>query len=63
MAELIEMRPQRVHRLRALLDELLARPERDGAVPLVGRFRFDEPHGQTQRRLDDRLRIGSIVPA
>ncbi len=46
MAELVEMRPQRVHGLGALLDKLLARPERHGPCLLVGGFRFHEPHGR-----------------
>jgi hypothetical protein len=61
MAELIQMRPERINGFGALLDELLARPECDGTGLLFGQFRFDETHGRPQRRLDDRLCIGGVI--
>lgn len=61
MAEFVEMRPQRVHRLGPLLHELLARAERNGPRLLVGGLRFDETHGRPQRRLDNRLRVGRVI--
>lgn len=60
MAELVEMRAQRVHGLGALLHELFPRPECDGTCPLIGRFRFDEPHRRPQRRFADRLGIRRV---
>ena len=59
MAELIEMRPQSIHGLSALLHELLAGPERNRPGLLLCRFRLDEPHRRPQRRLDNRL--GGVV--
>jgi hypothetical protein len=61
IAELVEMRPERIHGLGALLHKLLARPEGDGTGLLFLGLGFDEPHGRTQCRFDDCFRVGSIV--
>lgn len=61
MAELVEMRPQCVHRLGTLLHKLLTCPKRDGARLLFRRFRLYEPHGRPQRCLDDCLSVGGVI--
>ncbi len=61
MAELVEMRAQRVHGFGALFHELLPRPERDGPGLLVRGLRLHEPHGRPKRCLDNGLGEGGIV--
>lgn len=61
MAELVEMRPERIHGFGALLDKLLARPEHHRSGLLPCRFRLHEAHGGPLRRLDNRFRIGGII--
>ena len=61
MAELVEMRSQRIHGFSALLHELFARPERNRSGLLFLGLGFHKPHGRSQRRLDDCFRIGGVI--
>ena len=61
MAELVKMRSQRVHRFGALFHELFARPESHRSGLLFCGLWLHEPHGRSQCRLDDGLRIGGVI--